>query len=338
MKVIHRLDTRNLDSISDEARWAEQMGYDGLSSNETAHDPFFPLLLAATTTSHVALKTHVTIAFPRSPMVVAYTARDLYEYSGGRFYLGLGTQVKGHNERRFSIPWMSPGRRLQEYVLALHAIWESWQDGKKLDFQRQFYTFTLMTPLFNPGPSNYPKQSVWISAINPYNCRVAGEVCDGLAIHRLSSPKYVRDVIVPNVAKGAERAGRDFADIKLSGGGFIVAGPSRRLFGDQIEAVKRSIAFYASTRTYSPTLEVHGFQEVGQRLHKMSIEGDWGRMAGLITQDILDTFAIIGEYDEIPWMIQERFGGILDEVTFNMQVSSADDRQALRGIIKALQS
>ena len=338
MKVVHRLDTSNLEGISEEARWAEEMGYDGLSSNETAHDPFFPLLLAATSTSRATLKTHVAIAFPRSPMVVAYAARDLHEYSGGRFDLGLGTQVKGHNERRFSVPWMSPGRRLREYVLALHAIWESWQDGKKMDFQGQFYTFTLMTPFFSPGPGGYPKPSVWISAINPYNCRVAGEVCDGLAVHRLSSPKYLQEVMIPNVAKGAAKAGRDLKDIKLSGGGFIVAGPDKRRLGEQIEAVRKRIAFYASTRTYFPILEAHGLQEVGQRLHEMSLKGEWDRMAALVSDDILDTFTIVGDYDEVPWKIKERFGGVLDEVTFDMEVSSAADREALKRIIQALQS
>ena len=337
MKVVHRLDVSNLKNIPEEARWAEEMGYDGLSSNETAHDPFFPLLLAGTSTSRVTLKTHVAIAFPRSPMVVAYAAKDLHQYSGGRFHLGLGTQVKGHNERRFSVPWMSPGRRLREYVLALHAIWDGWQ-GKKMDFQGEFYTFTLMTPVFSPGPSGYPKPPVYISAINPYNCRVAGEVCDGLVVHPLTSPKYLKEVIIPNVARGAARAGRDLADVKLSGGGFIVAGPNKRSLAERIDTVRRRIAFYASTRTYFPILEAHGFQEVGHRLHEMSLQGEWDRMAGLVTEEMMDAFTIVSEYDDVPGKIKERFGGVLDEVTFDMEVSSDSDREALKTIIERLQS
>ncbi len=338
MRVIYQLDTRDLKNVGEEARWAESMGYDGLYANERAHDPFLPLVLAATTTSHVTLETRVAIAFPRSPMVAAYAARDLQELSGGRFRLGLGTQVKGHNERRFSVPWVSPGQRLREYVQALHAIWENWQAGKALDFRGRFYSFSLMLPYFSPGPSPYPRPPVALGAVNPYNCRVAGEVADGLALHPMATPEYLRQVVMPNLARGAKAAGRSPGDIRVSGVGFIITGPSQGWIDAQRAAVKRQIAFYASTRTYSRLLEVHGFQDVGERLHEMSLEGRWEDMGRQISDEMLDTFAIVATYQDVAGKVKERFGGVLGEVGFQMEVSSTEERQALGKIIAELKS
>lgn len=338
MRVLYYLNATDLSKVPEEARWAESMGYDGLCSQESGHDPFFPLLLAATATSRVTLESRVAIAFPRSPMVVAYAAKDLQEFSGGRFRLGLGTQVKGHNERRFSVKWESPGPKLREYVQSLHAIWDNWQKGKKLDFQGRFYTFTLMTPFFSPGISAHPRPPVYVSAINPYNCRVAGEVCDGLAVHPLTSAEYVRKTIVPNVAKGAALAGRTRDAIKVSGAGFIITGPDSKAIAAQKEAVKRRIAFYASTRTYSPVLETHGFQEVGQKLHEMSLAGQWAQMPGLVSDEMLNAFAVVGSYDEVAPLLKERYGDLLDEVVFNMEAASPSDQKALRRIIEGLKS
>lgn len=336
MRVTYHLNMGNLTETAEEARWAESMGYDGVFTNEREHDSFFPLLLAATSTSNVSLQTRVAIAFPRSPMVVAYSSWDLQQFSGGRFRLGLGTQVKGHNERRFSVPWVSPSRRLREYVQSLHAIWDTWQDGKKLDYRGEFYNFSLMPPAFNPGPSPHPRPPVYISAVNPYNCRVAGEVCDGLALHPLTSAKYLEEVIMVNLAKGAEKAGRSVTDIKVSGSGFVATGPNKQKIEEQKDQLRQRIAFYASTRSYFPVLEIHGYQEVGQRLHEMSLKGEWDRLPGLITDEILETYAVVGEYDEVAGKIRERSGGVLDEVSFDMELASPADTDALKSIIKAL--
>ena len=336
MRVTYHLNMGNLTETAEEARWAESMGYDGVFTNEREHDSFFPLLLAATSTSNVSLQTRVAIAFPRSPMVVAYSSWDLQQFSGGRFRLGLGTQVKGHNERRFSVPWVSPSRRLREYVQSLHAIWDTWQDGKKLDYRGEFYNFSLMPPAFNPGPSPHPRPPVYISAVNPYNCRVAGEVCDGLALHPLTSAKYLEEVIMVNLAKGAEKAGRSVTDIKVSGSGFVATGPNKQEIEEQKDQLRQRIAFYASTRSYFPVLEIHGYQEVGQRLHEMSLKGEWDRLPGLITDEILETYAVVGEYDEVAGKIRERSGGVLDEVSFDMELASPADTDALKSIIKAL--
>ena len=337
-RVLYHLNTKDLKNIQEEARWAEAMGYDGLCSDESSHDPFFPLLLAAEATSRVTLETRVAIAFPRSPMVVAYSAVDLQNFSGGRFRLGLGTQVKGHNERRFSVKWESPGPRLREYIQSLHAIWDNWQEGKRLDFQGRFYKFNLMTPFFSPGHSLLGKPPVFISAINPFNCRVAGELCNGLALHPITSAKYLTEVIKPNITRGAEEGGRDPKDVTLNGSGFVITGPDERAIEAKKEAVRRRIAFYFSTRTYFPVLEVHGFQEVGQRLHELSLAGEWSQMAGLVSDDIVDAFAVTGQYDEVAIKLKTRFGGLIDEVVLDLDAPAQGDEKELKKIIETLQS
>ena len=337
MRVAYSLKSRDLNAVAAEAAWAESMGYDGVSTNETSHDPFLPLAVAATSTSRITLETHVAIAFPRSPMVVAYTARDLQDASGGRFRLGLGTQVKGHIERRFSTRWAgSPGPRLREYVQSLHAIWNCWDTGSNLEYAGDFYQFSLMTPFFSPGPSDYPHPEVFTAAVNGYNCLVAGESSDGLMLHSLTSPEYIRQVVRPNIAEGARRAGRNPDDISVVGGGFIVTGPNRAAIQEMDAETRRRIAFYSSTRTYFPVLECHGFEDIGRHLHRMSLEGRWDEMGGLVSDEMLDAFAIIGEYDEIPGKFQERYGGLVDEMHFSIQTTGDAEQAQLRRIVSEL--
>ncbi len=336
-RVLYHLNTGNIKGIPEEARWAEDVGYDGLCTEETGHDPILPLILAATTTSRVSLEPRVAIAFPRSPMVFAYAAMDMQEFSGGRFRLGLGTQVKGHIERRFSTSWASPGPRIREYIQSLHAIWDAWQDGSRLSFHGEHYNFSLMTPFFSPGPSEQPRPPVYISAVNAYNCRVAGEVCEGISLHPLSSPDFVQRKVLPPVADGSARAGRDPKGIKLTGSPFIITGPNRSVIKEREYPVRRQIAFYASTRTYSTVLETHGFEDVGVRLHEMSLKGQWEEMTDLITDDILDKFVVAEEYDQVAAAVRERYDGILDEVVFGMDVLGSEDEEQLRKIISQLQ-
>ena len=336
-RVLYHLNTGNIKGIAEEARWAENIGYDGLCTEETGHDPLFPLVLAATTTSHVTLEPRVAIAFPRSPMVFAYAAMDLQNLSGGRFRLGLGTQVKGHIERRFSTEWTPPGPRLREYVQSLHAIWDAWQNGTRLSYHGDHYNFSLMTPFFSPGQSDQPYPPVYVSAVNAYNCRVAGEVCDGVSLHPLMSPEFLKQRILPPIADGAERAGRDVKDINRTGSGFIITGPNRSVIEERKYAVRRQIAFYSSTRTYTTVLETHGFEDVGVRLHEMSLKGQWEEMTGLITDEILDKFAVAEEYGDVASAVKERYDGLLNEVVFGMDVMGADDEQILRRIVTELQ-
>ena len=338
MRVVYSLKSRDLNAVGAEAAWAESMGYDGIATNETAHDPFLPLAVAATTTRRVTLETHVAIAFPRSPMVLAYTARDLQDASGGRFRLGLGTQVKGHIERRFATRWGgSPGPRLREYVQSLQAIWNCWDTGSNLEYAGDFYQFSLMTPFFSPGPSEYAHPEVFTAAVNGYNCLVAGECSDGLMLHSLTSPEYVRQIVKPNIAEGARRAGRDPADLSVVGGGFIVTGPNQAAIKAMDAETRRRIAFYSSTRTYFPVLECHGFEDIGRQLHRLSLEGKWEEMGALVPDEMLDAFAIIGEYDEIPGMFKERYGGLVDEMHFSIQTANDAEHAQLRRIVGELQ-
>ena len=338
MKVNYPLQSRDLSSVASEAAWAESMGYDSISSNETAHDSFLPLALAATSTSHVQLETHVAIAFPRSPMTMAYTAHDLHKLSNGRLRLGLGTQVKGHIERRFSTTWTSPGPRLREYVQALRKIWECWETGIPLDYKGKYYQFSLMTPFFNPGSSGLDMPLIFTAAVNPYNCSVAGEISDGLLLHSLTSPEYVSKIVKPGLQKGSIKAERDPSEIILAGGGFIITGPNQVSLEKQKEEIRRRISFYSSTRTYFPVLETHDLQEVGERLHKLSVEGRWDEMPNLVTDDMLGIFAIIGLYDEIAPKFRERYGNLLDEITFSMRTTSTEEEKHLRRIIQQFQA
>ena len=337
MRVTYPLSNRSVAAVAAEAAWAETMGYDGVSSSDTAHDPFMALTLAATATARVTLETQVAIAFPRSPMVVAYTARDLQDLSGGRFRLGLGTQVKGHIERRFATPWAAPGPKLREYIQALRQIWQCWDTGERLDFRGRFYRLSLMTPFFSPGPGQHPPPPIFNAAVNGYNCRVAGEVSDGLVLHTFTSAEYVRQVVLPHLRAGAERAGRNPADIEVSGGGFIVAGRNPAARQAAVQETRRRIAFYASTPTYFPVLEGHGFAEVGPRLHQLSREGKWAEMGDWVSDEMLDAFAVIGDYDEIADKVLARYRGLVDTVSLAANPAGPAEEREWRRIIRRLQ-
>ncbi len=337
MRVTYRLATSTLASVAAEAAWAERIGYDSMSSNETSHDSFLPLALAATSTTRAVLETRVAIAFPRSPMITAYLGRDLNDLSKGRFRLGLGTQVKGHIQRRFSTDWEAPGPRLREYVQSLKAIWNSWQSGDKLNYHGERYNFSLMTPFFSPGPSEYPLPEVFTAAVNAYNCQVAGEVSDGLMLHSLTSPEYVKNVVRPSLIKGAQKAGRNADRIKVTGGGFIITGPNRDSIRAMEPEVRKRIAFYASTRSYFPVLESHGFLEIGHELHEMSLKGQWAEMAELVSDEMLDAFSVSGEYDEIADRFVDRYGGLLDEVSFTLVCEKQPEEAQMRKMVRRLQ-
>lgn len=305
----------DLKAVPEYARKVEAVGYDCLWTSETQHDPFLPLAIAATSTSSMKLGTSIAVAFPRSPMVTAYTAWDIQKASTGRFILGLGSQVKAHNERRFSVKFESPGAKLREVVLALRAIWESWQQGTPLRFRGQFYRFDLMTPFFNPGPIAYPKIPIFIAGVNRYMCRTAGEVCDGLHVHPFHTPKYLREYVQPAVEDGLRASGRSRQDFAYASASFVVVGETEGERAKNIEAVRQQIAFYASTRTYEPVLAAHGWEAIGPELHQKSLEGDWRGMTRLITDEMLDAIAVSGSYESIGRKLRERYAGLLDRVS-----------------------
>jgi probable F420-dependent oxidoreductase, MSMEG_2256 family len=284
--------------------------------------------VAAATTRRVGLGTAIAIAFARSPMILAHIAWDLQKASGGRFVLGLGSQVKAHNERRFSVPWSAPAPRLREVVAALRAIWTAWQRRAPLDFRGQSYRFDLMTPFFDPGPIEHPQVPVYLAGVNPQMCRVAGEIADGLHVHSFHSERYLRECVHPAVQEGLNRAGRSRADFTFRASTMVVLGDSAEERKRHARGVKQQIAFYASTRTYQPVLAAHGLEDLVPRLHARSLAGDWEGMTDLISDATLDLFAVSGPFEEIGDRIRERYRGLYDRTQLypSFQPSLEDPR------------
>jgi probable F420-dependent oxidoreductase len=327
----------DIDGIARSARRIEEMGFDGATAPEAGHDPFMPLAIAAEHTQRITLGTNVAIAFPRSPYTVAQIAWDLQRWSNGRFKLGLGTQVKGHNERRYSTAWPGPpGPRLREYVLVLKSIFKTFQSGEKPAFQGEHYTFTLISPFFNPGPIENPDVPIYISALNTYMARLGGELCDGILLHPLGTHGYTRDIVVPAIKKGAAKAGRPAGEVDIVASPFIITGKDRATVEAAMAPVRQQISFYSSTRTYHSVLEYHGWTEIGQQLHALSVEGKWQEMFGLITDDMLDEFAIIGTYDEIAPKIKERWGSVATTMFVAVGPQIWQDEKELGDLVEAL--
>jgi probable F420-dependent oxidoreductase len=318
------------------AREAEALGIDGLWTAETRHDPFLPLALAAEHTRRVSLGTAIAVAFPRSPTVVAHAAWDLQAASGGRLILGLGTQVKGHIERRFSVPWAAPGPRLREYVLALRAIWAAWQSGGPVNFRGQHYAITLMTPFFAPAPIQHPQVPIYVAAVNAYNLRLAGELCDGVHLHPFHSVRYLRDFALPHVEAGLARSGRPRSAVALATSTFMITGHDARTMAEAREHARAQIAFYASTRTYEPVLAAHGWQDLAPRLHRKSVEGDWAGMAALITDEMLHAFAVEAPLPELAAALRERYGTLVDRVAPYVPLERRTTVEELRALAVAL--
>jgi probable F420-dependent oxidoreductase len=318
------------------ARRAEELGVGALWSAETKHDPFMPLAVAAANTERVQLGTAIAVAFPRSPMIMAHTAWDLQKVSGGRFVLGLGTQVKGHNERRFSLKWEPPGPRLREVILALRAIWDAWQHGTPLNFRGQSYRFDLMTPFFDPGPIEHPRIPVYIAAVNPYMARMAGEICDGLHVHSFHSPKYLREVLHPAVEEGLRASGRTGKDFTFRASTMVVLGDTDEELERNRQAVKQQIAFYASTRTYQAVLAVHGLDHLVPQLHAKSLAGDWTGMADLICDETLDHFAVTATWKTVGARLRERYAGICDRTQLYPAFQPSLDNPRLQALIKEM--
>jgi probable F420-dependent oxidoreductase len=324
-----------LGGAGEQARRAEALGFDGAWTSEAQHDAFLPLILAAEHTTRLTLGTSIAVAFGRSPMAMAHTAWDLQRFSGGRFTLGLGTQVKGHIERRYGLTWDSPGPRLRDYVQALRAIWDCWQRGTPLNYRGEFYSHTLMTPFFNPGPIPHPRIPIHIAGVQPYMCRLAGELCDGLQVHPFHSAKYLCDVALPNVGEGLGRSGRRRADICLASSVFIATGADAAGMEAARRAVKTQVAFYASTPNYRVVLECHGWGEVAGELTRKSIRGDWEGMASLISDEMLDAFAVVGRPDELPERLRRRYTGLLDRLAVYETFQPDGDLTAQRALLSA---
>jgi probable F420-dependent oxidoreductase len=299
------------------ARAAEELGFDAIVTSEIANDLFTPLAFAALATQRIELGTAIAVCFPRSPMVVANISWDLQLNSGGRFVLGLGTQVKGHNERRFSVPWGPPVPRLREYVESLRAIWRCWEKQEPLRYEGEHYRFTLMTPEFSPPPSGQPPIPVLIAAVGPDMMKLSGRICDGVRLHGFCTRRYLEEVAIPNVEEGLERSGRSRDAFEVWGGGFVATGADEDAVRKMMDWVRYRLAFYGSTRTYSGVLDLHGWHELSQTLHRMAKDGRWQDMAAQVSDEVVHTFAAVGTYRDIGAAIEKRFGGLSDAIAIS---------------------
>jgi len=312
------------------AKAAEVMGFDALWSNETIHDPFLPGALIAEHTRKLHFGTAVAIAFARSPATLAYTAWDLAQASGGRFILGLGTQVKAHIERRFGMPWPdSVVGKLREQIAAIRAFWQAWQSGEKLNFRGEFYKLTLMTPFFNPGPSDYPQIPIYIAGVNTGLARLAGEVCAGFQVHPFHSPEYLRTVLLPAIEKGAVKAGRGREEVQISATAFVVTSPEEDLF------VRAQIAFYASTPSYRAVMALHGWDDVAEQLSALAGRGEWAAMPALVTTEMLATFAVVANAADLPQALMARYQGAVDRLGLYLPFVPGERDDFWRALLRA---
>ncbi|HZA78592.1 MAG TPA: LLM class F420-dependent oxidoreductase [Acidimicrobiales bacterium] len=305
-----------LDNAGKAAAQQEARGYDGIWVPETSHDPFLPLLLAAEHTERLDLGTGIVVAFARNPMTLAQVSWDLQAASQGRFILGLGSQIKAHITRRFSMPWSHPAPRMREMILAIRAIWDCWNQGTKLDFQGDFYSHTLMTPFFNPGPNPHGDARIFLAGVGELMTQVAGEVADGFLCHAFTTRQYLDGVTLPSLAKGRAKAGKTMDDFELAGPMFVVTGRDEAEMAEAAKGVKGQIAFYGSTPAYRPVLELHGWGDLQDELNRLSKEGRWAEMGELIDDDMLATFAVVAPLDQVAAALDGRWGDVLHRISF----------------------
>ncbi|MDZ7669757.1 MAG: LLM class F420-dependent oxidoreductase [Gammaproteobacteria bacterium] len=318
-----------LDKVGPQAQELEEMGYSGILTAETAHDPFFPLLVASQHTKRVDLMTSIAVAFARTPMVLANIGHDLNAASKGRFVLGLGSQIKPHITKRFSMPWSSPAARMREFILAMRAIWAAWHDGKPLEFTGEFYTHTLMTPFFMPTNNDYGAPRVFLAAVGPLMTEVAGEVADGVIIHAFSTEKYLRETTLPALERGFAKAGRKRADFEISYPVFVVTGKNEEDLEEAKRNTRRQIAFYGSTPAYKPVLESIGAGDLQGELNRMSKQGRWEEMGTLIDDSMLEAFAVVGEPSTIAGQIKARYGDLIDRTSAAYANIPKEERAAI---------
>jgi probable F420-dependent oxidoreductase len=302
-----------MDGAADAARDAEAAGYSGVFTGEVSSDPFLPLVLAADATEHLEVGTGIAVAFARSPMTLAYTAYDLQRFSRGRFVLGLGSQVKAHIERRFDMPWGRPAPQMRDFVLALRAVWASWYEGTPLEFESEHYRHTLMTPNFTPPRHDFGAPQVHVAGVGEGMTRVAGEVADGFVCHAFTTERWIRERTLPALAEGRARAGKTMDGFTVKAPIFLATGTDEEI-ARAVEGIRMQVAFYASTPSYRPVLELHGWSDLGPELTKLSKEGGWQEMGGLVDDEVLRAFAVVGPPAEAAAEIVRRCEGAVDRV------------------------
>jgi probable F420-dependent oxidoreductase len=306
----------------------EADGYDGIFTFEGPHDPFLPLMLAAEHSERLELTTAIAVAFARSPMTIAATANDLQAVSNGRFVLGLGTQIKPHIEKRFSMPWSHPAPRMRELVLAIRAIWATWNERVPLDFRGEFYQHTLMTPFFDPGPNPNGSPHIVLAGVGALMTEVAGEVGDGFIVHPFSTAHYLESTTLPALERGLATAGRDRTNFEITFPVMIITGDTTEELDTARFAVMTQLAFYGSTPAYRPVLDAAGWGDLQPELQQRTRRGEWDTMAALVPADLVDQFTVTGRPEEIAARVTERYGGLVDRVAFNAPYPAQPERWA----------
>ena len=325
-----------LANVAEAASRLERRGYDCCWTAEINHDPFLPLVLAAEHTTTIELGTSIAVAFARNPMTVANVGWDLQAYSNGRFILGLGSQIKPHIEKRFSMPWSRPVPRMREFVLALREIWSCWQDGSKLAFEGDFYTHKLMTPMFTPEPLAHDFPKVFVAAVGEAMTEMCGEVADGLLAHAFTTKRYFEEVTTPALLRGMERSGRKRSEFQLSCPLFVVTGNDDAELAANAIGTRKQIAFYASTPAYRKVLELHGWGDLQTDLHRLSLQGDWDEMGSLIDDEILREFAVVAPLGELADAVRLRSDGVIDRVMVGFP--SSVDEATVTAVLKELRT
>lgn len=314
MQVEVNLRTVPIEGLVEAARMLEHAGVDVIADSEVRRDPMLTMALLAGSTGRVGLASAVSIAFARSPMVLAYGARNINAMSHGRFHLGLGTQVKQHVLRRFSGEWSSPGPRFRDYVQAVRDVWAAWEGGGPLEHRSEHYMLDLMTPEFDLGPDSYRAVPIELAAVNAFNVGVAARLADGLRLHAFTTPAFIREVVRPNVESQAMAAGRHAGAVELIGGGFIATGSTDQQVESARETARRRIGFYGSTRTYRTVLDHHGWSDLGDELRHLSDAGEWEKLGSTVPDEVLETFVTCGTYEELIPLLQERYLGVVDRI------------------------
>ena len=333
-----KLDSGLMGNLADapaSAAKLEAAGYDGAITAEMAHDPFFPLLLAAPSTERIELITSIAVAFSRTPMLLANIGHDLNSLSKGRFVMGLGSQIQPHITKRFSMPWSDPAKRMREFIMAMRAIWSCWYEGEPLNFRGDYYTHSLMTPMFTPTDNAFGAPKVILAAVGPLMTQVAGEVADGVILHAFTTEKYLREVTLPAIEKGLAASGRSRENFKISYPCFVVTGLTEEEFNATKKAVCKQIAFYGSTPAYKPVLAVHGWGDLQLELNRLSKQGQWDTMGTLISDEIIDQFALVGETDTAVARFKQRFGDVVERTTANFAAMDAEHQHEIMRQLKA---
>lgn len=301
-------------ALDNAGAWEEE-GFDAILTNESKHDPFVLGSIAALQTSKAEIMSYITVAFARTPMLCAHSANDLNQLSKGRFTLGLGSQIKPHIERRYGMPWGNPAPRMREYIQAMHAIWDAWHDGKKLDFEGRFYRHTLMTHMFTPVDSPYGRPRIGLGAVGPEMTKVAAEVADDLLCHSFTTPNYLRQTTLPAIAEVMQKHGRDRSKFRVCGMPFTAVGETDEELAGQVAHMRESVAFYMSTPAYKGVLDAEGYGDLHPEFLKLSREGKWEEMGRLVTDEVLETFCAVGNAKQVAQTLQDRFGDIFDLIS-----------------------